>query len=169
MHKQCNSFLGRTIVGITVFVMLVQRLECLSSDFPLFEPSARCWCKKSLESELPCSKLANVKAKRVAHDELKGQIFLVLAACIVGFDLCLIFARQWRWLFVAPIVLLLVTLSMLYPMHRRQQKSRDALLSKISKLGEEMEAERKQYAEGSPTKNRPSHLSPPAGCDPSLN
>jgi membrane protein implicated in regulation of membrane protease activity len=105
--------------------------------------------------------LATVKAKRVAHDELKGQIFLVLAACIVGFDLCLIFARQWRWLFVAPVALSLVALSMLYLMNRRQQKSRDALLSKIAKLGEEMEAERKQYAEGSPTKNRPSHLSPP--------
>jgi hypothetical protein len=70
---------------------------------------------------------------------------------------------------VAPIVLSLVILSMLYPMHRRQQKSRDALLSKISKLGEEMAAERKQYAERSLTKNQPSHLSPPAGCDPSLN
>jgi membrane protein implicated in regulation of membrane protease activity len=105
----------------------------------------------------------------VAQDELKGQIFLVLAACIVGFDLCLILARQWRWLFVAPIALSLVTLSMLYLMHRRQQKSRDALLSKIAKLGEEMEAEREQYAQRSAARNRESPLSPPPGHDPSLD
>jgi membrane protein implicated in regulation of membrane protease activity len=110
-----------------------------------------------------------VQAKHAAADELKGRIFLLLAACIVGFDISLILAQKWRWLFTAPVAVCLVTLSMLYMMYRRQQKSRAALLSKIAKLGEEMEAEREQYAQRFAARNRESPLSPPPGHDPSLN
>ena len=111
-----------------------------------------------------------MRRRRTERVQLPVHIFLVIAIGILAGDVCLLLLRrQSRWLVFAPIALWLVTLLILGVMHHQQQKNRDALLSKVAELADEMKAERKQYAELSAAKTRQSRLPPPNGHNPSLN